>query len=188
MPKRKGYHCHRKPQLAEARRQGIYEHYYSEHMAQGWCTWYICPAEGCYRIFRVSRNMHTHLCQVAGWPDRKDKDGKKAAAPLPCKNEKERIEQERHSGLVSSVLSMSIENVLNAMWGPDYACQGYKACMNVTQIERETSDDGQYLRSIIMLNKVDEKNVKVGETQTYGNPSHGVFSIQSPESPGQLLG
>ena len=121
--------------LSEARRPRFFKHYYSEHMAQVWCTWYPCPVEGCFKLFRVSRNLQNHLLQVAGWPDRKGIHGKKAAAPLPCKNEKEEREREQHSSLVGSVLTASMEDVLNAMCGADHACQGYKPCPTVTHIQ-----------------------------------------------------
>ena len=75
---------------------------------------------------------------------------------------------------------VSLDKAMKAMWGSDYACPGYKVRPAVTCIERETSDEGQYLRSVIMLTKADEANLKLGETQTYGDPKKDGFSIRWP--------
>ena len=43
------------------RKDALFEHWYSIHMALGWCMRYPCPAVGCLKLFRLSRNLDSHI-------------------------------------------------------------------------------------------------------------------------------
>ena len=43
------------------RKNALFEHWYSTHMALGWCMRYPCPALGCLKLFCLSRNLDSHL-------------------------------------------------------------------------------------------------------------------------------